>query len=326
MRNVKSIQLSWSRQVSVAMVFLGGIEAGGTKFRCAIGTHRGSILESTTIPTGPPQDTVREVARFFRSHRTKLPIDTLGIASFGPLDLRPNSPCYGHITSTPKLEWRDYDIVGRVGRATGVRDIAFDTDVNAAALAEAQWGSGRNLDPLLYLTVGTGIGGGVVANGAVIHGLLHPEMGHIRVPRQPSDQFEGCCPTHGDCFEGLAGGKAMELRWGVPAHDLPRSHEGWVLETRYVAQALANLILTISPKRVIVGGGVTNKLRWVLLREYVQVLINDYLDVPELKARIDEYIVRPGLADDSGVLGAIALASIRSERRHADASVRSAEC
>jgi fructokinase len=305
----------------MVQTWLGGIEAGGTKFRCAIGNRRGTILESTTIPTRAPEDTLADIARFFRSLRMQFPIEAMGIASFGPIDLRPGSPQFGHITSTPKLEWRDYDIVRQVARATGVRDIAFDTDVNAAALAEAKWGSGRNLDPLLYLTVGTGIGGGVVANGALIHGLLHPEMGHLRIPRQPSDSFEGCCPSHGDCFEGLASGTAMAERWGMPAHDLPRNHEGWLLETRYVAEAVSNLILTLSPKRVIIGGGLTNKLKWGVLRACVQQAINDYLDAPELKARIDEYIVRPGLSDDSGVLGAIALASLHVERLHADASI-----
>jgi fructokinase len=279
------------------------------------------IRPTRVIPTRAPEDTLAEVARFFRAFRSKLPVEAIGIASFGPVDLRIASPRYGHITSTPKLEWRDYDIVHHVGAATGVREIAFDTDVNAAALAEAKWGAGRNLDPLLYLTVGTGIGGGVVANGALLHGLLHPEMGHMRIPRQPSDSFEGCCPSHGDCFEGLASGTAMAMRWGMPAHDLPRNHEGWVLESRYVAQAVANLILTLSPKRVIIGGGLTNKLKWAVLRACVQQVINDYLDAPELKTHVDEYIVRPGLADDSGVLGAIALATLHVERLHADASI-----
>src|SRR5438874_1010865 len=171
------------------------------------------------------------------------------------VDLRPTSPLFGHITSTPKLDWRDFDIVRHASRSTGVREIALDTDVNAAVLAEAKWGAGRGVDPVLYLTLGTGVGGAVLVNGGVIRGLLHPEMGHIRIPRHPGDTFEGCCPSHGDCFEGLASGKAMSRRWGMAALDLPRSHEGWGLETRYVAQALANLILTFSPKRVIVGGG-----------------------------------------------------------------------
>jgi fructokinase len=274
------------------------------------------------IPTRAPADTIADVALFFRSLASKFPIDAMGLASFGPVDLRPGSAHYGHITSTPKLEWRDYDILRHVASATGVREIAFDTDVNAAALAEATWGAGRNIDPLLYLTIGTGIGGGVVANGSLIHGLLHPEMGHLRIPRQPSDSFEGCCPSHGDCFEGLASGAAMALRWGVSAHDLPRHHEGWLLETRYVAQAVANLVLTLSPKRVIIGGGLTNKLKWPVLRACVQQSINNYLDAPELKTRVDEYIVRPGLSADSGVLGAIALAGLHTNRLHADAAIK----
>ena len=298
----------------MAQILLGGVEAGGTKFRCAIGTRRGAILEATTIATRAPQDTVRDIGEFFQSHKARFPVGALGIASFGPVDLHPESPLYGHITSTPKLEWRDYNIVGHVGQVTGIREIAFDTDVNAAVLAEAKWGAGRNIDPLLYLTLGTGIGGGAIANGAIIHGLLHPEMGHIKIPREPEDKFEGCCPAHGDCFEGLASGNAMARRWGLPAEDLPRSHDAWKLETRYVAQALANLILTLSPKRVILGGGLTNKLRWSVLRDRVQKLMAGYLHAPELTARIDQYIVSPGLGDDSGVAGAIALASGRSLR------------
>jgi fructokinase len=305
----------------MGQMLLGGIEAGGTKFRCAIGTPLGTILSSATIPTRSPKDTLRDVGRFFRSQRTRFPIEALGIASFGPVDLRPTSPLYGHITSTPKLEWRDFDMVRHAGRSTGVREITLDTDVNAAVLAEAKWGAGREVDPLLYVTLGTGVGGATFVNGDIIRGLLHPEMGHIRIPRQPADTFEGCCPSHGDCFEGLASGKAMALRWGVPAHDLPRSHEGWALETRYVAMALANLILTFSPKRVIVGGGLTKKLRWTLLRATIRELLNGYLDAPELNALIGEYIVRPGLGNDSGVVGAIALASMRAVRLHADETV-----
>lgn len=293
----------------MSQVLLGGIEAGGTKFRCAIGTSLGTILEAVTIATRAPQDTLRDIERFFAFHKEKLAIDAIGIASFGPIDLRLNSALYGHITSTPKLEWRDYDIVHHVSRVTGIGKIAFDTDVNAAALGEARWGAGRKMDPLLYLTIGTGIGGGIVASGRVIHGLVHPEMGHVRIPREPGDSFAGCCPSHGDCFEGLASGKAMALRWGMPAHELPRDHEGWDLTTRYVAQAVANLILVLSPRRVIIGGGLTNRLRWKPLRARVQQLINSYLDTPALKGMVGEYIVRPGLGSDSGVIGALALAA-----------------
>jgi fructokinase len=233
----------------------------------------------------------------------------LGIGAFGPLDLNPHSRTYGYITSTPKPAWQDCDLAGMLVDATGTSDVSIDTDVNCAALAESLWGAGRGCDPLVYITLGTGIGGGVIVHGKPLHGLMHPEMGHLRGLHDPSDGFPGCCPSHGDCLEGLASGTAMARRWGRPAHELPPDHPAWRLETHYVALGLANIILTLSPRKIVVGGGLRSRLRWSDLFREVQDLLNGYVRAPELSSMIASYIVEPGLGDDAGVLGAIALAA-----------------
>jgi fructokinase len=276
---------------------LGGIEAGGTKFICAIGSGPDD-LETSEIPTTGPEETIQRAVNFFK---TRGPIGTIGIASFGPIDPNPKSNTFGYITSTPKLAWRNFDFASAMRAALGT-DIAFDTDVNAAALGEFRWGAAQGLTDFLYLTVGTGIGGGGMSNGRLMHGRVHPEMGHIRIPRNiERDPFAGCCPYHGDCLEGLASAPAIESRWGEAAGRLPARHSAWDLEAHYLALGLCNWIYTLSPQRVILGGGVMRREElFPLIRVKLVALLGDYLDAPE--------IVPPQLGARAGVLGAIALA------------------
>ncbi len=235
----------------------GGVEAGGTKFICAVGTGPGDVRESTRIDTTTPEMTLREMLAFFRAASARAgTLDAVGIGSFGPVDLHAGSPTFGYITSTPKAGWANVDLRGAVREAFGV-PVAFDTDVNAAALAEWRWGAAQHLDTFIYLTIGTGIGGGGLVNGRLMHGLVHPEMGHVRLPHDLTvDPFAGVCPFHGDCLEGLASGPAMNARWLQPAESLPNDHPAWALEARYLAFALVNFICTLSPQRIVIGGGV----------------------------------------------------------------------
>ena len=289
------------------MPVYGGIECGGTKFVCAIGSEAGEVSARAEFPTTTPDATIARALAFFAG----LPAQprALGIGSFGPVDLDRSSPKYGYITSTPKDGWRDTDLVGAVRRATGL-PVAFDTDVNAAALGEARWGAARGLHTFLYVTIGTGVGGGAMVNGCPLHGLVHPEMGHIRVPHDMSrDPFAGGCPFHGDCLEGLVSGPAIEARWGVRAETLPAEHAAWDLEAGYLASGIVNWICTLSPQRIILGGGVMRQPHlFELIRAKVAALLNGYIQTPEILTRIGEYIVPPALGGNAGVLGAIALA------------------
>jgi fructokinase len=284
----------------------GAIEAGGTKFVCAIGTGPADI-ETVQIPTTTPAATIESALDFFRRRRGEL--EAIGIASFGPVDLNPDSWTYGYITSTPKAGWRNCDLAGPIRKRLGV-PVGFDTDVNGAALGEMRWGAARGLSDFLYLTVGTGIGGGAVSGGRVLHGLSHPEMGHIRVPHdRVEDPFEGCCPFHRDCLEGLASGPAIEARWGVSARDLPLDHPGFALEARYLALGMANWVCTLSPQRIIVGGGVMQQSAlFAMIRAELLRLLNGYIDVREITDCSDQYIMAPGLGSRAGVLGALVLA------------------
>jgi fructokinase len=276
---------------------LGGIEAGGSKFVCAAGCGPEDVQVSE-FPTTMPAETLAQVAEFFRARE---PVAAIGIASFGPIDPNPASPTFGYITSTPKLDWRNFDFAGTVHRALGT-PIAFDTDVNAAALAESRWGAARGLHSFLYVTVGTGLGGGALIDGRLLHGRLHPEMGHIRVPHDGiRDPFPGNCPYHGDCLEGLAAGPAIEARWGKAGHLLPDGHPAWDLEAEYLALGIADWTFTLSPQRIILGGGIMQRQElFAKLRVRVAQLLNGYLEPPE--------IVPPELGTRAGVLGAIALA------------------
>jgi fructokinase len=246
---------------------------------------------------------------FFREQARAEPLAAIGIASFGPIDPNPSSPTFGYVTTTPKPGWAHTDFAGAVRRALGV-PVGFDTDVNVAALGEGTWGAAQGLDTFIYLTVGTGIGGGGMVNGKLIHGAVHPEMGHIRIPHDwQADPYAGCCSYHGDCFEGLAAGPAIVARWGQRADALPPEHPGLALEAHYLALGLVSYICTLSPQRIILGGGVMEQIHLLpLIRREVQTLLNGYLQIPETQEHIDDYIVRPGLGNRSGVLGAIALA------------------
>lgn len=267
----------------------GGIEAGGTKFVCAIAGQDGQVLDRTQFPTESPVPTVRNAIEFFRDRGE---LAGVGIGSFGPVDL-----AGGRITSTPKPGWRNFGIAEAVREGLGV-PVSFDTDVNAAAMGEGKWGAAQGLDSFLYLTVGTGIGGGAVTGGRLIHGLHHPEMGHIRVPHDGS--FPGVCPYHGDCLEGLACGKALEVRCGGRAAELPADDPAWQEEARLLAHGLVNWICTLSPQRIIMGGGVMkHDGLFEAIRSHVAALVNDYVPAPD--------IVPPGLGDDAGVLGSVAL-------------------
>src|SRR5579871_1217938 len=236
------------------MPVYGGIECGGTKFVCATGDLTGAIPARCEFPTAQPAETIAQAIRFFQEQPQ--PVAAIGIGSFGPVDLDPSSPRFGFITSTPKPGWRDTDLAGAVKRALGV-PIGFDTDVNAAALGEARWGAAQGLDTFIYLTIGTGVGGGGMIDGRLMHGLVHPEMGHIRVPRNDArDPYPGACPFHGDCLEGLVSGPAMQARWGQPAETLAPDHAAWILAAEYIALGLTTWICTLSPRRIILGGGV----------------------------------------------------------------------
>ncbi len=283
-----------------------GIEAGGTKFICAVGTGPEDLHDLTEFPTTTTEETLGRTIAFLHRHGGSSRIAAVGIGSFGPIDLNPKSATYGYITSTPKPGWGHTDFVGALKTEIDV-PIAFDTDVNAAALGEHRWGAAQGLDTIVYLTIGTGIGGGVLLNGKLVHGATHPEVGHIRIPHDTqADPFVGSCPYHHDCLEGLASGPAMYKRWGQKAEDLPEKHPAWALEARYLALALVNLILIVSPHRIVMGGGIMKQAHlFPLVRREVQHLVNKYITLP---SDLENYIVPPALRGRSGVLGAIALA------------------
>jgi fructokinase len=288
----------------------GGIEGGGTKFVCAVGTGPDDIQREARFPTTTPAETLNKTIAFFKQAEQDFgKLSALGFASFGPIDPHPASPTYGFILPTPKPGWSNANVLGMLKSAFDM-PMAFDLDVNGAALGEGLWGAAQGLDTFMYITVGTGIGGGVMMNGKLLHGLLHPEMGHIPLPHDwERDPFEGGCPFHNDCFEGLASGPAMEKRWGQKAETLPQDHPAWELEAHYISLALANYIYTLSPQRIIIGGGVGGNERLLpLIRKNVQNLLNSYVQSPAITKDIDGYIVPPALGSRAGMLGAIALA------------------
>ncbi len=286
----------------------GGIEAGGTKWVCAIGTGPDDLRAETRFPTTTPAETLAQAIAFFRAHGVEH-LAAIGVGSFGPVDLNPASPRYGYITTTPKPGWQDTSVVGVLQEALGV-PIGFDTDVNAALLGERRWGAAQDCDVAVYITVGTGIGGGAVVGGNLVHGLIHPEMGHIRLVRDPArDSFPGICPYHGDCLEGLACGPALAARWQVPAEQLPPDHPAWELEADYLGQAVATLLCILSPERIIIGGGVMSQPHmFPLVRAAAQRWLNGYLQHPRILRAPDQLIVPPALGGRAGVLGALALA------------------
>jgi fructokinase len=290
-------------------MLFGGVETGGTWCVCALGTSPDDVVAQQKFPTTSPQETLDRIVEFFRAGPAPTAI---GIGSFGPVDLAPGSPTWGQVTTTPKPGWQ------RTAVATVIRDqfdvpVRFDTDVNAAALGEQRWGAGRGAANLCYVTIGTGVGAGLVIDGRPLRGLVHPEVGHLRIPHdERRDPFPGGCPVHGDCWEGLASGPAIAARWRHPPEELPAGHPGWPLEADYVALGILSIVCVVSPHRVIVGGGVMEHRPLLgMVRTRLRELVGGYLDTPLLAEQIDDYLVPPGLGDDAGVLGAIALAQLK---------------
>ena len=291
------------------MEYYGGIEAGGTKFVCMVGSGPQDIRAEVRFPTTSPAETVDRAVAFFKQQAQGVNLVAMGVGSFGPVDLDPASPTFGYITNTAKPGWANTNIVGMLQAELGL-PVAVDTDVNVAAFGEYRWGAAQALDPILYLTIGTGIGGGAICGGKPLHGLMHPEMGHMPIPHDRNlDPFPGVCPFHGDCLEGLASGPAMNKRWGQPAETLPDDHPAWDIEAHHLAPALANLILIYSPHRIVLGGGVMQREKlFPLVRGKTQRFLNGYIQSPQIIEDIDQYIVPPALGNRVGVLGAIALA------------------
>jgi fructokinase len=295
----------------------GGLEGGGTKYICTVGIDPEQIVEEVRFPTTTPAETIGRAVAFFK----KFDLSAIGLATFGPLDLDPASPTYGTITASPKPGWSNTDILGEFHQAFEL-PVALDTDVNAAAFGEWYWvPANKVLESLVYFTIGTGIGAGLITNGCLVHGLTHPEAGHMRLPHdRKKDPFPGICPFHGDCFEGLASGPAIARHWRQAAELLPDDHPAWELEASYIAYALVNTILQVSPQRIVLGGGVMeHRTLFPAIRRKVAEILNGYVSSPVFTGSLEEYIIPPSLGKRSGVLGAMGLAKLlvhpRSGRR-----------
>jgi fructokinase len=292
-----------------------GVETGGTWCVCAVGRGPGEIRAEQQFPTTTPAETLERVVEFFRGAPA---VEAIGIGSFGPVDLDPESPTWGQVTTTPKVGWQHTPVAPVIARELGV-DVAFENDVDAAALGEYRWGAGRGTGSLCYLTVGTGIGAGLLVGGRPWHGLVHPEVGHIRIPRNQAaddERFPGICPVHGDCWEGIASGPAIAVRWQARPEELAADHQAWTLEAEYIALGVLSIVLVFSPERVIVGGGVMERAGLLeRVRARLRELVAGYLDTPMLGEKIEEYLVPPALGDRAGVLGAIALAQETASAR-----------
>ncbi|MEM7130104.1 MAG: ROK family protein [Chloroflexota bacterium] len=295
------------------MPLFGGIEAGGTKFVCAIGTGPDDIRAEQRFPTTVPEETISNAIAFFNDYSE--PIDAIGVASFGPIDPEPSSPTFGYITTTPKPNWAHTDFVGQLKKSFDL-PIGFDTDVNGAALAEYRWGAAQGLDTFVYITVGTGVGGGAMVNGKLLHGMMHAEMGHMLIPHNwDADPYAGMCPYHGDCLEGLTTGGALRERWKVDPTTLPVEHPAWELEAHYLGLGLVNIVTILSPQRIIMGGGVMDQLQlFPLIHNQLFSLLNGYIQRDEILEEMDRYVVPPVLGNQTGVLGAIALAQEALEK------------
>jgi fructokinase len=301
------------------MGLYGAIEAGGTKFVCAVGSTPDNILREERFPTTGVKETIDRSIDFFRRTEADFSaeygsITGMGIGSFGPVDLNPASDSWGYVTSTPKPGWKNSDLVGPL-KAVFPVPFGFDTDVNAAALGEGHRGAGLGLGTFLYLTVGTGVGGGIIVNGSPVHGLVHPELGHLLLDRRHGDDYPGNCPYHGNCVEGMCAGPAIEKRWGVPATELPPDHEAWDIEAEYLAKALMAYILIISPERIILGGGVMHQRQlFPKVRKELIRLLNGYVVHPAILNGCEEYVVPPKLEDRAGITGGLILAQQASLR------------
>lgn len=281
---------------------LGALEAGGTKMVCAVGDETGKIFDQISIPTITPEETIPQMIEYFK----RAEIDALGIGCFGPIDPDRNSATYGYITSTPKLAWRDYNIVGAFKEALGC-PVGFDTDVNGSVLGEVTFGQAKGKKCVVYVTIGTGVGAGVFIEGNLLHGMLHPEAGHVLIQKRADDRYQGKCPYHKNCLEGLAAGPAIEERWGQKAANLKDRKEVWDLEGYYIAQALSGYILTLSPEMIILGGGVMHQEQlFPIIRNYVKEILNGYIKTRELE-HMENYIVPASLEDNQGIMGCLEL-------------------
>lgn len=285
-------------------MLVGAIEAGGTKFICGVGTEQGEILEQISIPTRGPEETLKDVVDFFKGKE----IERLGIGSFGPIQVNKTQPDYGSLLETPKTVWKHYPLLKHLeGHFPAGMPIVVDTDVNAAALGEIKWGAAKGKDSCVYFTVGTGIGAGVFLNGKLLHGLMHPEAGHMFIKRHEMDDFSGCCPYHKDCLEGLASGTALKTRWGVAGTELA-DERAWELEGYYLAQAAVNAIVTYSPEKIIFGGGVSQHPGLLeQIQKQTLELLNGYIKKPQITDNIEDYISLPGLSSQAGLKGSLAL-------------------
>ncbi|HSD37436.1 MAG TPA: ROK family protein [Rhodocyclaceae bacterium] len=300
---------------------IGALEAGGTKCICAVGRYPDDLRRAENrlelSSEAGPQVLIPRIVDWFAAQHAREPLHAIGIASFGPLDLDPASASHGYITATPKPGWRNTDWLGFFRSAFPGMPIAIDTDVNGAALGEWRWGAAQGLTDFVYITIGTGIGGGAMVGGRLCHGLLHPEMGHMRIPRIKGDDFPGSCPFHGDCWEGLCSGPAIRARTGLNAEQLPADHPAWDSVVHYTAAALANIILTLSPQRIILGGSVRKagalgeEAFFARLREAVRESLNGYIVSSAILESTDRYLVAPTLGDDAGLCGAMELARSR---------------
>lgn len=283
------------------------LESGGTKMVAALASGPDDILVRKRIPTTAPDETISALVNFFTQASSQFgQPEALAIGTFGPADLNPDSPTYGHITTTPKPGWSHTNLLGPLQKALDIPAI-FDTDVDAALFGEVSWGAAKGLKNAAYFTIGTGIGGAVMINGHLIHGAGHPEMGHMRLKRHADDDFEGHCPFHKDCLEGLASGPAIQNRWQSPAEDLAPDHAAWNIQADYLAQACLNILMIAPPQKIILGGGVMHQAHlFPLVRERLTDLLQSYLSYPELKD-MDDFIVPPALGDNAGLLGCVAL-------------------
>lgn len=280
---------------------LGAIEAGGTKFVCAVSDEELNIIERITFSTENPLETLHKVFDFFDDYKD---LKSIGIGSFGPIDINKESPKYGYILSTPKLNWRNFDFLGEMKDHYNM-PIGWTTDVNVACLGEYEVGSAMEDHSCIYLTIGTGIGGGAIINGNFVEGFGHPEMGHIIVRTHPEDDYKGWCPSHGDCLEGLANGPSVEQRYGIKAQDLEPNHKIWKIISYYIAQALVNYSLILRPEKIILGGGIMKQDHILeMIKKEFMILLKDYIEVPSM----DQYIVRPALGDNAGIIGGLILA------------------
>lgn len=290
-------------------MILGALEAGGTKMVCAIGNENGEIAEQISIPTQTPDITIPKLLAFFEGKQ----IEALGIGCFGPIDVDRDSGTYGYITTTPKLPWQNYNMAGVFRDKLGV-PVGFDTDVNASALGEYTWGIAKGLQSCIYITIGTGVGVGAIVDGRLVHGMMHPEGGHILLQKLPHDTYEGFCPFHKNCMEGLAAGPAIEGRWGKKAVELADRAEVWEMEAEYIAQALVDYVMLLSPQRMILGGGVMHQTHLLpMIRNKFRKLLNGYIRTKELED-LENYIVMQSLDDRQGIMGALKLGMMELER------------